>query len=1056
MEHFIRKILIILFVLSASSVNADNTWDWVFSTNGVGDVKVTVLNTTDNSYYAAGEFTGTITFQNSSVELTSASLAGFVGRFNGNTPLWVNQIGGTIATINGATVDAEGNFYLVGAFTGSCVFYSQNTEDNVTLVSVGDDDGFLAKYDTSGNLLFAWHVGEAVAKNRSFDAVTDSDGNVYVGGFWRGGSIKFSDEVSLTYSSSNTWSEGYLVKYSSSGVLSWVKHLSGDDNGAARINGGLILSPDGSSIVAAAGFKGKMSIDGNLFTGVGTQSFALVNISSLGVLNWVRTVTNSSIVSSGNTIDTDGDGYYACGSFNLTATFNNSTGLDPVVIASKGGYDGFVAKYALNGDIMWIKQIGGISEDKTWGVSASGTEVSTVGYFNGTVYLGDDTNLQDTLVSVGMKDGVIANFSKDGGYLSSATVAGTADDDIEAVLLGEDGNSIVGGLYASSEVTFGDHKLQNTSGNSDGFIAKHINIHIVPKIMEISCADGADGALHIAIHGGGVQPYTYAFSKVGGSSIGSGTYSDTLKFENLSAGTYSIVVTDGASHSVTKFYAVSNPIPISIGGTVKDVEGCYGEQTGEITLTVTGGTGEYAYLWDSQDGYGYIPTVANQSNITAGNYTVKVIDSNGCEAIQTFTVTQPSKINFTGSEPIGNTSSDPATPNGLINLVVNNATAPTYSWQGPNGFTSTDASISGLRGGTYVLTVTAGTCSADTIFNITDQYLFNALVTTVINPRCKGGSDGSATVEVFNSTGGVTAQWSNGQTNVLTATNLQAGLYSITLTDDSGTPDVTGDDVAITLMPVVVSEPDFALEVATTPVKPTCPDSKDGEIAVSVNGWSFPYTFTWTESEGGSGVVAGQKDQEGLTVGYYTVVVTDVYGCEITKNVNLGAEYGSPSIVLTATPSANVSEGTPVTLTATGGLLYEFFVNDVSQGASSSKNSITIDSPVNGTKVVVNGYNTAGCLGVSNEIVITVGTGISTNPLDALSVYPNPFSNCLNISKPELVSRIEVLSIVGQKVLDVTPNGTGVIEVEQLPAGVYLLRISGKNGETSVRKIIKE
>ncbi|MCB8964995.1 MAG: T9SS type A sorting domain-containing protein [Bacteroidales bacterium] len=1074
-----QLLLLSLFSLFFNIGLFSQNWGWGKHVSGPENIfnQLTAIDPGGNVIVAAAKM-GTVSFVGTAYTLEATQNSPFIAKYSSDGDIvWLVSIGDKDATnIKGLAVDNQGSVIITGQFQSAnegCVFGSVNPADNDTLpVSSNKQDVFCAKYDNNGNLLWVYNIGRGKAGDYGYGVVADAQNNIYVTGYFNSDSLFIYEQYgkdnespvdTLVLSDGNTKGDGFVIKYSPDAEYLWhrnftsTKYAQSRGGVAAAPNNGIYLAIDFTSNVTVADSDPLITANA-----VGNKSVAIFHISQDGVVNWVRVVRGSYEgtgvnITQGSKFSSDVDGnLYAIGQANTTLTFDDGAGGTYLSLPCNS-YDGWIARYNSQGVLQWANIAGGISDDRFYDVSCRDGVLSTVGLFKGETFLPSHEDKRDTLTNNGGQDLFLVNYSVTGQYLSSATLGGSLDDEASSVTITSDGNSVVGGSFTSATLGIpGVGTFTNGGVKRDMILAKHINIHIVPKIMEISCADGADGALHIAIHGGGVQPYTYAFSKVGGSPIGSGTYSDTLKFENLSAGTYSIVVTDGASHSVTKFYAVSNPIPISIGGTVKNVEGCYGEQTGEITLTVTGGTGEYAYLWDSQDGYGYIPTVTNQSNITAGNYTVKVIDSNGCEATQTFTVTQPSKINFTGSEPIGNTSSDPATPNGLINLVVNNATAPTYSWQGPNGFTSTDASISGLRGGTYVLTVTAGTCSADTIFNITDQYLFNALVTTVINPRCKGGSDGSATVEVFNSTGGVTAQWSNGQTNVLTATNLQAGLYSITLTDDSGTPDVTGDDVAITLMPVVVSEPDFALEVATTPVKPTCPDSNDGEIAVSVNGWSFPYTFTWTESEGGSGVVAGQKDQEGLTVGYYTVVVTDVYGCEITKNVNLGAEYGSPSIVLTATPSANVSEGTPVTLTATGGLLYEFFVNDVSRGASSSKNSITIDSPVNGTKVVVNGYNTAGCLGVSNEIVITVGTGISTNPLDALSVYPNPFSNCLNISKPELVSRIEVLSIVGQKVLDVTPNGTGVIEVEQLPAGVYLLRISGKNGETSVRKIIKE
>jgi len=962
--------LVILITFFSANVEASN-WDYAKHIRGTDNAEINSVESYSTSVFVAGQFTGDLSFIGTSTTLTSTTNSAFVSRYDEGSFVWANQIGGTIGTINGSTIDAEGNFYVVGAFAGTCTFESIDPADNVNLTSAGDDDGFIAKYDNDGNLVYAWQVGQVAARNRSFDAVVDQDGNVYVGGFWRGGEIVFSPTVSLVYSSSNGWGEGYLVKFLSDGQVDWVKHISGGANGAARVDGGLAIQDN--VVFASISFRTLMAVNGIEYAGSGTQSYALAAFNTTdGAVEWLQTGTNSSFVTSGNSIIAENNGLYICGSFNTPATFASSDG-NSITETSNGSYDGYVAKYDFNGNIQWIRNIGGTGEDKVLGVAASDNAISSTGYFNGTMYVGNEIINQDTLVSQGYKDAFMVNLSHNGKLLGSSKVGGNLDDESTTVSTDFKGNSILGGSFLSSNIEFGAITYENTTGTSDAFLAHHINIHLLPTVSEISCSQGHDGTLGLEVFGGGQEPYSYEFSLVGGDEIDAGVYSSPLSYDNLEAGVYKFTVTDDLGRTVTKFYHLIAPDPIDINGVVTDVTGCYGGENGAISLIVTGGVGEYTYFWDTPDGYGVVPTSQNQSSLTAGTYVVTVTDENGCFATETFEITQPLQINFDGTILTGNTSTDPLTPNGSIDLVVNNGTGPyTYSWKGPNGFESADEDLSGIRGGTYILSVLDDNgCFKDTSVNVADQHLFNAWIVETVNPKCKGGSDGYATVEFFNSTGGVTIEWSNGQSNVITATNLSAGEYSVTLTDDMGTPSDASDDISISLMPVLIGEPDFALSVTPTVTKTTCPADNDGSIQLTVNGWSQPYNYNWSTTNG-SGLVNEQKDQYNLTVGSYTYSVTDRYGCVVESSVNLSSSYAAPSFTVDVSPDTDVCEGTEIVVTASPGFSYQFFVDEEPQGEFSTVNTFAIPNPTDGMVVKVVGMNTAGCTSQSDVITLAV------------------------------------------------------------------------------------
>jgi len=989
---------IVVFLLSCINPIGAQNWDWVEQISGENTIQVEGLVKSGSSIFSSGIFEGTATFLSSPGEennLTTTQFGGFVLCHNQNGELiWANVIEATSAIqIKGITIDNSENVYITGSYSGtSATFYSQNSDDNILLEASQNHDTFIAKYDNNGNLLWAGVVAQSSALDRGFGIQVDSFGNIYIGGFWRGGNLNFSSSsISIPYNSTINWGNGFIAKFNSDFVPLWVSTVVGGayEGGVARLNGGIALSND-DGIYASGPFQKTVYFDKTYYadgselvlpettyTAGATiaQDVIAFKLNSDGSFGWARHISNTDKAgNSGNNINSNKDNgdVFFIGNFVGTITIQNESSADPVLLSSNGGEDNYIIKYNSNGIIDWAYSFGGLSNEGINDVSHSNDIVTASGYFSGSVYLGSSIAVRDTLTSAGGTDMFLINLSNTGIYLSSTNLGGTLNEDMLCLDSDNLNNVTVGGFFSSPNFSIAEHDLEN-GGFSDAFLAHHINIHLLPTVSEISCSQGHDGTLGLEVFGGGQEPYSYEFSLVGGDEIDAGVYSSPLSYDNLEAGVYKFTVTDDLGRTVTKFYHLIAPDPIDINGVVTDVTGCYGGENGAISLIVTGGVGEYTYFWDTPDGYGVVPTSQNQSSLTAGTYVVTVTDENGCFATETFEITQPLQINFDGTILTGNTSTDPLTPNGSIDLVVNNGTGPyTYSWKGPNGFESADEDLSGIRGGTYILSVLDDNgCFKDTSVNVADQHLFNAWIVETVNPKCKGGSDGYATVEFFNSTGGVTIEWSNGQSNVITATNLSAGEYSVTLTDDMGTPSDASDDISISLMPVLIGEPDFALSVTPTVTKTTCPADNDGSIQLTVNGWSQPYNYNWSTTNG-SGLVNEQKDQYNLTVGSYTYSVTDRYGCVVESSVNLSSSYAAPSFTVDVSPDTDVCEGTEIVVTASPGFSYQFFVDEEPQGEFSTVNTFAIPNPTDGMVVKVVGMNTAGCTSQSDVITLAV------------------------------------------------------------------------------------
>ncbi len=300
-------------------------------------------------------------------------------------------------------------------------------------------------------------------------------------------------------------------------------------------------------------------------------------------------------------------------------------------------------------------------------------------------------------------------------------------------------------------------------------------IVITPTVVPVSCNGQATGAINLTVSGG-TPGYTYNWG--GGIT--------TQNRSGLTAGSYGVTVTDSRGCTATQSgINVTQPAVITATPTRTNVL-CRGESTGAITLAVSGGTSPYSYLWN--DGV----TTQNRSGLAAGTYSVTVTDSRGCTATVTNqNITQPAAVlaaTFTTVAP------NCGVTNGSITANVTGGTAPyTYDWAGtPTG--DGTATITGLGGGSYQLTVTdANGCTlvVNQVLNGTSTIILTADVTP---PTCPPGSNpplgtnGAIDLTVTGGASPYTYAWAttNGAGLIPTnqdQTNLSDGTYTVVVTD---------------------------------------------------------------------------------------------------------------------------------------------------------------------------------------------------------------------------------------------------------------------------------
>ncbi len=503
----------------------------------------------------------------------------------------------------------------------------------------------------------------------------------------------------------------------------------------------------------------------------------------------------------------------------------------------------------------------------------------------------------------------------------------------------------------------------------------------------VSCNGGTNGSATVTT-GGGTGAYSYNWSPVGGN---------TATASNLTAGTYSVTVSDVNGCSVTTTVTITQPDPFSQTHTI--VPSCDKTPNGSITLNIAGGTPNYTYSWSNG------ATTSSISNLFPGTYTVTVTDAHGCSGTGHLTVgVAPGTVIQISASPypqlcagtpvmlcasgavtgytwnIGQSGScitvNPSAPttyqvqgiddNGCAYIRQITITPPTpvtvtaiptnplcyggngsasaaamggtgtysYSWSPSGGNAATAVN---LAPGIYTVYATdANNCTASAPVTINQPAPLTVQIQSVTNVLCAYAPIGSASATVSGGTGSYSYSWSPTGGNSLTANHLSGGTYTLFATDANG---CTGSAVATITSPL-------PLVVNVTPA-PSCRGLCNGSVTTVVNGGHPSYTYLWSNGHTTASI-------NGLCANTYQVTVTDGNNCIATATATVTTV--SPPVVTVSPTSATVCPNTATTLcpsSASGTLTYSWTPLVTSTGAG---NCVSV-SPATTTTYTVVGSN---------------------------------------------------------------------------------------------------
>jgi len=377
----------------------------------------------------------------------------------------------------------------------------------------------------------------------------------------------------------------------------------------------------------------------------------------------------------------------------------------------------------------------------------------------------------------------------------------------------------------------------------------------------ISCAGDADGELDIFVSGGNTDiPYTYNWYTPDGTGLATNTEDQT----GLSGGKYYVTVNDWRGCTTNDSSEVSEPPIFESSINTYDVA-CFGENKGEIDLSVSGGNTEedYRYYWATPDGSGLSEDSEDQSGLSAGNYFVTITDAKDCQIQNSTLISEPDLLEIT----VDKTD---------INCFGNNdGTATVDIWGGTSNYSiewsngASQDSIFNLAAGYYEVTVTDDNgCDTISSFELTEPDEFESIV-QFDNITCFGQNNGQIVVTPTGGTTPYSYVWNDSSIpDDSIATNLGPGQYTISVVDNNNCENISN---------VELTQPDpLIADIYAEDI--TCYGENDGYISISMYGGTPEYTYTWN-----NGYAEPSADM--LSDGLYSIRISDLHDCQVDTSI---------------------------------------------------------------------------------------------------------------------------------------------------------------------------
>ncbi len=486
----------------------------------------------------------------------------------------------------------------------------------------------------------------------------------------------------------------------------------------------------------------------------------------------------------------------------------------------------------------------------------------------------------------------------------------------------------------------------------------------------------------------------------------------TEDISGLDYGIYDVSVTDpsgGGCTATASFIIEDNRVyPLATSTVTADVCNLV---NGGVDLTVLSGEMPYKYSWSNSQ------NSEDLTGVAAGVYTVTVSDANSCTVLATATVPE----NTIGFSLAGTTAPNTicGSSNGTIDLNVTPVGTYTYLWSVNSQITE---DVSGLPGGNYSVTVSAGgTCTNVASFTVDDNTL-SPVIAEVITPAFCAKSNGSIDVSPGGGQGPYFFKWSNNTSNEDLG-NVPAGTYTLTVTGANGCSTVKSYDV-----PDNVITP--GLTGAVTP-NSSCVQNNGG-VVLDVTP-PDTYTFDWSNNQNSQNLVNAAP-------GDYTVTVSSGGAC--TAVASFVVPDNTQAVLVSGTPADvlcfNGNSGA-IDLSVNGGVQpYQFKWSPAIPG-----------SPEDPTGLIAGNYSVtatdaAGCTGTATFSI--------AQPTAAVQISCSATGSVTAPGLSDGTGQVDISGGTAPYSVNWSPGGTpsnalaGTFSFSDLGTGNYQVTVTDANG----------
>ncbi len=600
------------------------------------------------------------------------------------------------------------------------------------------------------------------------------------------------------------------------------------------------------------------------------------------------------------------------------------------------------------------------------------------------------------------------------------------------------------GSASFSNLQAGAYPIAAKDGNGCT-VSGNVNISEPDKLeLQISgftplkCFGDANAAVELQATGG---VSNYQFSK------NSESFVSESSFIGLSAGSYTFNVKDGNGCIATISKNIENPKKLSLSVSDYSDVSCYGGSNGSITLSATGGTPEYAFSINDSSAQ---PN-ATFGNLMAGDYHLKVVDANGCEASVPKAISQPaspltlSVANYSDVSCYGKND-------GKVVLLASGGTYP-YSYSMGDGTfvsTSTFTALAASSGYSFTAKDSKG-CTATVSKAISEPDELLIASANVKDPTCFGYTDGKVDVTVSGGTKPYTYLWSNGS-SLATTGLVKAGNYSLQVTDKNGCK----YSQAFTLL-----NPEK--------ISPTLPEAAIicSNQTLTLDAGYSGLSHKWTSD---NGFASSDQVVTLSKAGNYYLTVTDSKGCFgvdavhlITRDIEIEADFLLPDKASLADTIVAIDISWPLP----DSIKWVYHPDTFWQLNNTDWSVYLLPQQVGNHTVGIITYLMGCCATLDKTIAIGPYSENTKEMTSELSIikdvqsYPNPSNGHFYVLvdlNSEAEVTLEIYAIYGKKITHETAKGQSHykfdVNIRPIP-GIYLLRISSGNEFKTFRMIVQ-